>query len=420
MVGEEEKKAPKTVEGEKKVPDAVEDFAALLKDYGVKEAKADTIAKYIGDTGQPDVFDDPEVLMEKLVKWPRELSPLARATILEHWGAQRGFTISPELLKKAEAPTEKREKEEEAKRKVEEGRFWFVEKDAKGVPDLRPAKKDETAMTMSEATEAMRRMTKPEEPITVWNEQLQRHMPNWNSDFVNKHPAAAWATAKEQDKAMAAGEERDPFEVMTEQMARFEAMKEVVGGKPPAPPEKSTVGELIEGLIKLDELRGGKTTTPEWMSDPLKFIDTMDKVVEKRMPKADEGAKEELKTLRQDFADLKEQLRKAELAERDKMIATLSKKLDDLTERVEHPLSTTGKTAYDLMESLINMAKDKLPDKSDVRAIPGEIARAMKETERFIPRTQEQSEQELEGMATRLEGEKELIELENWWFFGEK
>jgi hypothetical protein len=32
--------------------------------------------------------------MAKLTKWPKELSPLARATVLEHWGAQRGFNLS--------------------------------------------------------------------------------------------------------------------------------------------------------------------------------------------------------------------------------------------------------------------------------------------------------------------------------------
>jgi hypothetical protein len=81
-------------ENGKTVPDAVEDFAVLLKEYGVKEGKAKTIAKYIADTGQPDIFDDPEALLEKMIKWPRELNPLARVTILEHWGAQRGFNLS--------------------------------------------------------------------------------------------------------------------------------------------------------------------------------------------------------------------------------------------------------------------------------------------------------------------------------------
>jgi hypothetical protein len=38
-------------ENGKTVPDAVEDFAVLLKEYGVKEGKAETIAKYIADTG---------------------------------------------------------------------------------------------------------------------------------------------------------------------------------------------------------------------------------------------------------------------------------------------------------------------------------------------------------------------------------
>ena len=43
---------------EKTVPDAVDDFAALLQEYEIPEKTAFVIAKHIADTGEPDVFDD--------------------------------------------------------------------------------------------------------------------------------------------------------------------------------------------------------------------------------------------------------------------------------------------------------------------------------------------------------------------------
>jgi len=47
------------------VPDVVKDFALLLKDYGIK--KAGLIAKNIGDTGTPNIFDDGLAIQKR--KW---------------------------------------------------------------------------------------------------------------------------------------------------------------------------------------------------------------------------------------------------------------------------------------------------------------------------------------------------------------
>jgi len=81
---------------EKEVPDAARDFELLLNDYGV--TKAPIIVKNIAATGSSDVFDDPKQLAKKLAKWPRDMAPMYRASILEHWLNSRGIILPEELL----------------------------------------------------------------------------------------------------------------------------------------------------------------------------------------------------------------------------------------------------------------------------------------------------------------------------------
>ena len=81
---------------EKEVPDAANDFELLLNDYGVK--RAPIIVKNIAATGSPNVFDNPQEMAKKLARWSRDIAPMYRASILEHWFKSRGIILPEELL----------------------------------------------------------------------------------------------------------------------------------------------------------------------------------------------------------------------------------------------------------------------------------------------------------------------------------
>ena len=403
-------------EGEATVPDVTQDFRVLLQAYGLKEPKAQTIAKYIADTGQPDIFDDPEALAEKLAKWPRDITPVTRATVLEHWGAQRGIHIPKELLKRIEAPDSEREKTAEGLARVQGGRLWSVDEDARGRPKLRLARKDETPLTLTEATGAMRQMGVDDEAPVVYNEQTGRHEPNWKSDFSKRFPQAAWLAAREQDRASAIGEEVDPFQQMMDQIAKTEMLKTAVGGGSAAVAPQSTVGEIIQGMRELREMEGGRASGPEWTSDPVQFMQVIDAAVERRMPKADAAAAEQVKDLRDEVKNLTEALRKAEMAKWEQQVTTLTNTVKELQEDMNKPRAAAGAGAADIILRGI----DKMPDRSDFRAGFTELARALERGQQVNPRTPEQRREDLDSMEQNLTEDNELTKFENYWRFGAK
>jgi len=104
---------------EKEVPDAANDFELLLKDYGVK--RASIITKNIAATGSPNVFDDPKEMAKKLAQWPRDIAPMYRASILEHWMKSRGNILPEELLEEV-GWKRRRRKKKQRKRKPRKSR----------------------------------------------------------------------------------------------------------------------------------------------------------------------------------------------------------------------------------------------------------------------------------------------------------
>lgn len=153
---------------EKEVPDAANDFELLLKDYGVK--RASIIVKNIAATGSPNVFDDPKEMAKKLAKWPRDIAPMYRASILEHWMKSRGNILPEELLE--EVGMEEKEKKEKAKKKEAEkkqgeGAVWAVGVDESGTPKIRMIREEtEPGVTLAEAKTAAKEIGKEREEPT--------------------------------------------------------------------------------------------------------------------------------------------------------------------------------------------------------------------------------------------------------------
>lgn len=373
------------------VPSEIADFVSLLVDHELKESKAIAIAKFISKTGSPEVFEKPEELAGFLNRYPRDLAPVQRRRVLEQWFSERGVTVPEELLTKTSLHPKdalQAQKEEERKRKIASGALWTVALSEKGLPSVRMIRDaSEPGTSLEEATKAARQIGKEvggAEALVSYNESLGKHMPNFKSDFVKQHPGAAWAVAKQMDKAMAEGETIDPMDSFIDQMAKIESMKELVGGRPEA--RGGTMAEAIAAVKELRSLAG------------------------------DSGEAGALKELRAEITKLREDHYQSELKRRDEQNVELLSVIQGyrgevirLRDEMEKNRMATGRTAYDLLGDLV----EKVPSREDVKTM---VMEALGKGPKLLTRGAGERERMLEGMAANIEQAAELRSIEDWWF----
>jgi len=390
------KSPPKNPPGEKEVPDAARDFEALLNDYGV--GKASIIVKNIAATGGPAVFDTPKEMATKLAQWPRDLAPMYRASILEHWFKSRGIILPEELLEEVSMEAEEK-KEKDRKVKAEkqrlEGAVWTIDVDESGMPRIRMIKDEtEPGVTLAEAKIAAKEIGKEhEEPTVIYNETLGKHMPNFKSAFVQQNLSVAWATARQMDKSLAEGETVDPMDVWLEQQAKMSQMKELLGVR--AVPETNQRGmtEMIEAIKALQ----GIVLAP---------------------PPGNSGVVEELKTkladLTQTIYDMREDSRKQEIATIRSSMEALAeahkKQVEDLTIKMETiGKATVGRTEMDILHDIategIGLAKTELP------GIRRDLKEAISSVAAPLSKTFEQREDRKNKFKQALDTDREIEEI---------
>lgn len=436
-----------TEEEKIEVPMIQQEFAGHLAKYRVKKEIVDTIAENIAQVGGPLVFEDPEELNKRMITWSEYIDSTRRKQILDHWFAKKGIIVSEEVASKFTLTSTEARREtakEERQKKAAEGEVWVVRVDDKGIPRITMAAEGEIGISLTEAKSAVEEIRKSyvgEEPLVTFDESTQKHIPNFKSEFVKQNPMIGWAAARAMDRAAAEGTEVDPMDVFIDQMARIEQMKALVGGGK-EPETKGTIGELISGVKDLQEMaREGKPVElPNWMTDPVAFIETVQKVTGGERggadwmtdpakfietirtitgePKADEGLKSEIGELRQALIDMKEERYKDQIGSLQAANVSLAKKLDELVDYVaEMKRPVTGKTEMDVISEIagegISIIKTELPG----------LRRDIKETLAGAPlppgKTAEQREQRVGRLRKALETDKEVEDLGRAVFFGE-
>jgi len=147
---------------------------------------------------------------------------------------------------------------------------------------------------------------------------------------------------------------------------------------------------------------------PEWMTDPVSFINT----VQQLGPKEPEALKE----LQQQVNKLRQDLHEAELKRRDEEIANLRsavqsyrQEVDSLRTQLEKNRQETGQTTATLLTKLV----DKLPDKGDIKTVAMEIVGKLPG---HPPRWGRAREGEIGELAEEMESEASLREAEDWIF----
>jgi len=380
------------------VPIVQEEFANFLRKYKVVKGgeMCDTIAENIAETGGADVFETPEALAKGLGTWSEYIGAPLRKQILQHWFAKKRIDVPPEAIEMAglTAKTEATmKKQKEVDKKKAEGALWTIDIDDSGTPRIRMIKDAaEPGVTLAEAKAAAREIRKErEEPIVVYNEELSRHMPNFKSSFVKQNLSAAWATARQMDRAIAEGEPIDPMDVWIEQQAKMAQFREVMG---PTPDTKGagTMGEIVTALKDLKEMadEGKVSEVPEWVSDPVKFLETVRGVSGggegKSLPdwmsdpakfietverisgggKGDEALKQQVASLEKILTDMREDRYKEQIDSQKQQMGVLTTKVVELTDRIADIGKTAiGRTELDILHELategIGVIKTELP-----------------------------------------------------------
>jgi|GEM_PF-2287565 len=408
------------------VPILQREFAGHLLKYRVKKEICATIAENIGDTGGPTVFEDPIALNERLTAWSQYTGSALRKQILEHWFAIKGVSVGKEAAAKfgLTAAETKREGEKTRKRqKAAEGAVWMVDVDDSSLPKIRMiTDESEPGITLTEAKAAAREIGKErEEPIVTYDEETGRHMPNFKSSFVKQNLSAAWATARQMDRALAEGEAIDPMDVWIEQQAKLMQLKEVMGMGTETR-EKGTVGELVSALKDLQEMaREGKAGEQlGWLSDPAQFLKVMREVSGEG--KGDDAVKAELVELRRTLADMQEDRRREEIAglqtqirqQADTYQQQFSQVMDKIGE-MSHPV--TGRTEMDILHEVATEGLGTL--KTEAAGMRGLIKEAMMGGMLPPQKSPEQREERKEGYRKALKKDQEIEELGRRLFFGE-
>lgn len=352
-------------EGMVEVPIVQDEFANFLRKYKVAKGGelCDTIAENIAETGGANVFEDPEILATGLAKWSEYIGAPLRKQLLEHWLAKKHIDVTPEALEtvgvtaKTEAAIKKKKDRE---KKETEGALWTVDVDDSGMPRIRMIKDEtEPGTTLEQAKAAAAEIGKErEQPIVVFNEELGRHMPNFQSAFVKQNPTAAWATARQMDKAMAEGEPGDPMDIWLDQQVKLTQMKELMGISPETK-EKGTVGEIIDGVKQLQEMaKEGKVSgLPEWMSNPVDFIRTVQEFTGAGESKVDDTLRAEVTELRRTIDSMREDTHRQEIARLNEQIvaqgAVHQKQMQEVVAKIdEMGRAGSGRTEMDILHEI--------------------------------------------------------------------
>lgn len=424
----------KSDEAKVEYPNIVERFREVFQKLGIKKSEG-----YVDHCAKGDL-ENLEDVEEKL--YQMGLHPSLRNQVVNFWAAEIKVPIPEKLGKRLTQERGVKDRNEKGKKQAE-GTVWTVDIDDSGLPRIRMIRDEsEPGVTLTEAKAAAKEIGREgEQFIAIYNEELGRHMPNFKSPFVKQNLAAAWATARTMDKAMAEGAEVDPMDIWIEQQAKLGQLKEVMGITPELK-EKTPVSEIVSALKDLQEMakEGKAVEMPSWMTDPAAFIETVQKVTGGERggadwmtdpvkfietirtitgePKGDEGLKSEISELRQVVLDMREEKYKDQIGSLHAANVSLVKKVDELVDYVaELKRPVTGRSEMDVIHEVvsegISLMKTELPG----------LRRDIKETLAGAPlppaKTAEQREQRVGRLRKALDTDKEVEELGRDVFFGE-
>ncbi|MBA7584624.1 hypothetical protein ES708_26581 [subsurface metagenome] len=410
----------------KEYTDIQEQFLELLKKYPVKNSE--TVVDYVTSQGET-VLEDPEKLAQALSEC--EISPVRRRQVLKHWFAEKGVEVTPELLKKVTLPPERRKEAEElAKAEAESKKAKYSVDEDTGATKV--ATTGEKALTWPEAEKLSKQIKKE----VAEREKGKEVKYVYDSDAKTVRMAkggeigGTLEQAKELKKMAGEGKgqegEESPFiqdkdgnwalnpkaRVTGVELMAIESIRKAQERGEPADPVEALSQAAEKMKVFREALGGTGAQLPDWMTDPAKFIETVERI--SGGGKADEGLKQQVTNLEKTLTDMREDRYKEQIEGQRQEIKTLGGKVGELTDRVaDLSKPATGRTEMDILHEVategIGVLKSELPGlRKDVKeALGSAVLPPAKSTEERKERTTKlrqavETDEDIEKIGRRL------------------
>jgi len=418
--GTKEAEAP---EEERVTPDVEADFLGLLKDYGVAEKAAKILTKHIAETGTADVFEDPKQLLEKLAKFPRQIPPVTRRNILDHWTASRHIPIPEGFEEEADLPAEVL--------KAQKGKGTTPEKYSVDTDTgaIKVASTTDKALTWDEAEKlsndvaARAKREGSDEPIFVLGETG-----TWTLNPKAKMGTTEFAVFQMYQDSLRKGEPIDPVEELTRREEQMARLKEAMGVKPGGEDNEITILDKLDrlGMLKKGEVEGGllaqldslgllRKPGEEGRSSQLDMLTQLNQLGLLKTP-GGEGEGSRITALMEDIKNLRESLQKQEVDNLKSMVGSLSTSLSEMRKEIANGGRLEGR--YALMEKTIATIDNQLSGiRSDAKPLLAAIGGGGGESKKKSP---EEKAKISKGLKEAVAQEKEAKELEDELLFGGK
>jgi len=421
--GEEgEKKAPQDQvpqdpPEERVTPDVEADFLELLKEYGVEAKGSYIITKYIAETGTADVFENPRQLLEKMARFPRQVPPVTRKNILDHWLSTRGIPVPEGFEEQSALPPEELKALKDKGTSPEK----YTVDTATGA--IKVATTTDKALTWDEAEKLAQDVAaraKKEgggEPSFILGETGA-----WTLNPKAKMGTNEFAVFQMYQESLRRGEPIDPVEELTnreEQMARLKEAMGVKGGK-----EDSEV-TLLDKLDRLGMLRKGegeggllaqldslgllrKLGGEEGRPSQIDMLTQLNALGLMKTP-GGEGESSKFTALLEEFKEFKESAQKQEMDNVKTMVTSLTTSLSEMRKEMANTGRLEGR--YALMEKAIATVDNQLSGiRSDAKPLLASLGGGGGEP---VKRSAEEKAKMAKGLKQAVVLEKEARDLED-------
>lgn len=307
------------------VPTVQANFIISLVKFGVKPASAKAITDYIVATGSPLVFEDPLELLAKMTKFPFQVPALIRRQVLDYWIAINKIEL-PDDYEKQVNRIDKTDKDSggndgEAQVQILGGKVVPTDK------PMSPAQAEKVMATI-EAMGGKGGGKESDEAKFTFDENGELQiLPGAKLTVVD---AMLIGTIR---KKQAAGDTRDPLEILADSMGKVESVKAALGvqqgggGNPLSTPE---------GIKSMKEVFGGDEATRVMITNIQEnFNKSQDNIV-KLIEKMGEKPKE------------------------DPQVAEMKAKLDELNKRLEDEREERHKLESDQLKTQIDSLRTEI------------------------------------------------------------
>lgn len=410
-------------EEERVTPDVEADFLGLLKDYGVAEKAAKVVTKHIAETGTADVFEDPKQLLEKLAKFPRQIPPVTRKNILDHWTASMHIPV-PEGFEEEVKLSDEELKTRKGKGTAPEK--YSVDTDTGAI---KVASTSDKALTWDEAEklskDAVARAKREggDEPIFVLGETG-----TWTLNPKAKVGTSEFAVFQMYQDSLRKGEPIDPVEELTKREEQMARLKDAMGVKHEGADSEITLLDKLDklGMLKKGEAEGGllaqldslgllRKPGEEGRSSQIDML-TQLSTLGFLKTSGGEGESSRITALMEDIKELRESLQKSEMDNLKSSLSSLTTSLSELRKEIANGGRLEGR--YALMEKAMATIDNQLSGiRSDAKPLLASIGGGGGVPVRRSP---EEKAKISKGLKEAVALEKEAKELEDELLFGGK